>query len=162
VAVLEFWVFLTLEGALGPLLKYKDIKVIYKSNGSAIEIFRAFLKMEKVKRGFRPWIYNNINQVVFSVHRQKRQERSKQSYGLVSKQTCCQDYRTKWGCISLLISSCSSIETLYLIGLHRTLCRTLETLLQQYPWWKRWLKKKSTNRTNFMSSFRSNFLSYNR
>jgi len=68
VAALEFWVFLALEGDLGPLLEHKDVKRVYESNGSAAEVFRAFLRMQKRNRGNRPWTHNHMSQVVFSVH----------------------------------------------------------------------------------------------
>lgn len=64
VAALEFWVFLVVEGDLDPLLEHEDVKRVYESNGSSAEVFRAFLKMQKVKH----WTRNDMNQVVFSVY----------------------------------------------------------------------------------------------
>jgi hypothetical protein len=64
VAALEFWVFLVVEGDLDPLLEHEDVKRVYESNGSSAEVFRAFLKMQKVKH----WTRNDMNQVVFGVY----------------------------------------------------------------------------------------------
>jgi hypothetical protein len=46
VVALEFWVFLALEGALGPLLEHKGVKMVDESI-SAAEVFREFLGMQK-------------------------------------------------------------------------------------------------------------------
>jgi hypothetical protein len=68
VAVLEFWAFLAMGGALGTLLEHKDIQRVWSCGGSAAEVFRAFLDVHKAKRKFGKWTLEHTQEVNFIVH----------------------------------------------------------------------------------------------
>jgi hypothetical protein len=67
-AVLEFWAFLAMGGALGTLVEHKHIQRVWSYGGSAAEVFRAFLDVQKAKRKFEKWTVEHIYEVNLIVH----------------------------------------------------------------------------------------------
>jgi hypothetical protein len=67
-SIVEFWAFLAMAGGLGPFLAHKDVKKVYKGDGSAAEVFRAFLDVAKAKAKFDKWDQYRINEVLYMIH----------------------------------------------------------------------------------------------
>ena len=67
-SIMEFWAFLAMAGGLGPFLGHKDVKKVYKGDGSAAEVFRAFLDVAKAKAKFDKWDQYRMNEVLYMIN----------------------------------------------------------------------------------------------
>ncbi|KAE9375832.1 hypothetical protein N431DRAFT_463896 [Stipitochalara longipes BDJ] len=65
---LGVWAFLAMAGGLCLFLEHKDIDRVYSSGGSAAEVFRAFLDVQKAKGKFERWNQEHMNEVLFTIH----------------------------------------------------------------------------------------------
>ena len=69
---LELWVSLAVEGGLTPFLQHEEVKTIYEGDGSAAEVFRAYIDTYRTKAGIHEWKREYMSELRYTIYERVR------------------------------------------------------------------------------------------